>query len=237
MHRALPFVLFVLGCGAMGMDRGPIVPRTAAEAVVFDDARIQAAMARRPQLPERVRVAVWFQTPPTVDGEAAFRWDFEERERVVDAAKDLEGIELFPIAQTFVTGTDLASLRLAAAEHGANALLVVGGSVEQESDDNAWIATYPLVVPILFAPANRLETRFHTAAAIYDVGNSFLYVTAEAEAVDRQRRAHLWTDREEGIDEAKPRSIERLAKELTARLAHLTGQRVPSARRARVSAR
>ncbi len=217
------------GCaGSMGMDRGPVSP-TAAQ-VVFDDARIEQALAKRPQLPERVRIAVLFRAPPDGGEDPSWRWDFEERERVVAAGRDLPRVDLFPLAGA--AGADLGAIRLAAAEHGADAVLIVGGSAEYETDGTPWVVTYPLVLPLLFAPAQELETRFHIAAAMYDVRNGFLYLTAEAEAVDEQRRAHLWTDREDGVDAAKPRSVERLSAELSRRLAHLTGAPAPG-RRAR----
>lgn len=206
------------GCGgAVGMDRGPVPPMAEDAPVQIDDQRIAEALSRRPQLPERVRVGVYFREP----AEGDWRWTLEDEQRVLDAAEDVERVDLFLISQGFVQSTDLAALRLAAAHHGAHAILVVDGAVEQETSDNGWLVTYPLLLPILFAPAQELDTRFATEAAMHDVRNGYLYLTAESEAMEEQQRAHVWIDREGGVEEARRRAIEHLRDELAARLEHL----------------
>ncbi len=205
--------------GSMGMDRGPLAAAPAEQAVVIDDARIADALARQPQLPDRVRVGVWFRGP--TDG--AWRWSFEDRERVVQASETVDRVELFPISRGFVEGEDLASLRLAAARHGAHAILIVEGRSEQETSDNGWLATYPMILPILFAPAQELDSRFAIDAQMYDVRNGFLYLTAESEGLEEQQRAHVWIDRDGGIREARRLAVEHLHAELRDRLAHLVG--------------
>ncbi|MCB9597305.1 MAG: hypothetical protein H6719_31560 [Sandaracinaceae bacterium] len=212
----------VPGCGgAMGMDRGPFEAVAPDQEVQIDDSRIADALARQPQLPDRVRVGVWFRPP--ADG--SWSWTFEDRQRVVRASETVDRVDLFPISRGFVEGTDVVSLRLAAARHGAHALLIVEGRPEQRFSDNAWVATYPLLLPILFAPAQELDTRFALDAQMYDVRNGFLYLTAEAEGLEEQQRAHVWIDRDGGVREARNRAIEYLHAELRDRLAHLVGER------------
>lgn len=210
------------GCGgAMGMDRGPLEAMPAEQPAVIDDARIAEALARQPQLPDRVRVGVWFKSPP--DG--SWRWTFEDRERVMRASETVDRVDLFPLSRGFVEGEDLVSLRLAAARHGAHALIVVEGRAEQEFADNGWVATYPLLLPILFAPGQELDSRFAIDAQMYDVRNGFLYLTAESEGLEEQQRAHVWIDRDGGVRESRARAVEHLHAELRDRLAHLVGER------------
>ena len=212
----------VPGCGgSMGFDRGPLEAMPADQPVEIDDARIAEALAHQPQLPDRVRVGVWFKTPP--DG--SWRWSFDDRERVTRAAETVDRVDLFPISRGFVEGEDLASLRLAAARHGAHAILIVEGRSEQETSDNGWLATYPLLLPILFAPAQELDSRFAIDAQMYDVRNGFLYLTAESEGLEEQQRAHVWIDRDGGVRESRARAVELLHAELRDRLAHLVGER------------
>lgn len=218
-----------VGCaaGSMGMDRGPLTPVQPGQAIQVDDQRIAQALAQRPQLPDRILVGVYFRDP----SDDSWTWDFDDRRRVVEASDDIEGVDLFPISQAFVEGTDLMSLRLAAAHHGAHALVVVEGRVEQRTRDNAWMATYPLLLPILFAPAQELDTWFNTDAMMYDVRNGFLYLSAESEAHQAQQRAHIWIDGREGVEVARGRAIEHLREELVERLQHLVGENMaePSA--------
>ena len=227
MKRWMILVLLAAtGCAvSMGMDRGHVEPLAEGQAPVIDDARIAAELQRRPQLGEHVRVGVYFLPPMGTEGEEepSWRWDPEERQQIVEAAENIERFELFPIADRLVTGRDLVSLRLAGAQTGADAILVVDGRAEQRSRSNGWAATYPLILPIFFAPAGELETNFRSEATLYDVRNGFLYATAEAEAEGLQRRAHLWLNRERGLEETRREVMEQLRSELTRRLQSLAG--------------
>ena len=212
-----------IGCGAMGMDRGPLEPPPPAGELVVDDSEVAEALARRPQLPTNARVGVYFTRPAQSD--VSWRWSFEEREALIEASAALEGITLFPLTEG-VDGDDLRQLRVAGARNGADAVLVVRGEPEQETHDNGWLATYPLILPIFFAPAQELSTRFNARAAMYDVRNGFLYLAAESEGFEAQQRAHVWIDRQGGVETAKEQAVEQLAEELRERLAHLIGERV-----------
>lgn len=215
------------GCASMGMDRGPVEPMAEGESPVIDNTQIASELERRPQLSEHVRVGVYFLAPTKVvgEGEATWRWDAEERQQIVQAAETVDRFELFPIAEQLVSGTDVVSLRLAGARSGADAILVVDGRAEQRSRANGWVATYPLILPIFFAPAQELDTLFRSEATLYDVRNGFLYATAEAESEQSQRRAHLWIDREGGVEETRREVVDLLAAELTRRLENLAGER------------
>ncbi len=210
--------------GAMGMDRGPIEvvetpPPPPAEVVV--DAPIQEVLTRRPQLPREVRIGVVFRTAP--NGE--WRWTFEERQQIVSAADGLAHVTMFPISQRLATGHDLMQSRVVAAQHGAHAVLIVEGAAEEETRDNGWVATYPLLLPILFAPGQELDLLFTTDARLYDVRNGFMYAAAESEALEEQQRAHVWIDGEAATREARRRAVELLTGELTERLEAILGHR------------
>lgn len=90
---------------------------------------------------------------------------------------------------------------------------------------NGWAATYALILPIFFAPAQELETRFRSEATLYDVRNGYLYATAEAESEQSQRRAHLWIDREGGVEETRRAVVDLLAEEINRRLVNLAAER------------
>jgi hypothetical protein len=113
---------------------------------------------------------------------------------------------------------------LAAARHGADALLVVQAACDQIRDTNGWAATYALVIPVLFAPAGELETVFHTNATMFDVRNGYLYMAAESEAENEQKRAHVWLDSDEGLEVARAKAIEDLGKELGEQLEGMHAQ-------------
>jgi hypothetical protein len=213
-------------CASTGMDRGAEIRLPEGAAPVTDNAEIERELGRRPQLPEHVRLGVYFRPPPRDDGDARakWRWTMEDRTKVVAAGEDLPSVELFPLSDTVVDGTTVEALRLAAARHGADALLVVDGGYEQASSTNGWAVSYALLVPVLFAPGGELETVFRANAAMYDVRNGYLYMTAESETEDRQERAHLWIDEEEGVRASKTEAIDELSEEIGRRLAHMLGE-------------
>ncbi len=121
---------------------------------------------------------------------------------------------MFVINPSVVSGTDLKSLRLAAAQHGADALLVVTGATEVDSYHNSWAWTYVALATMLFVPANELNVLFMARAALWDVRNQYLYMTAEAESTKSQTRPAASVDERSALAEAKEESLESLNAEI-----------------------
>lgn len=232
MSRALALTLsslvsvLAVGCGgAMGMDRGPVPvvespPVAAPSAPVIDDARIAEELARRPQLPSRPRVAVYFQ-PPSPSDAVRWRWSFEDRQAIVRAGQDAHELDLFALPPAAAPSSDGSSVRLAAARYGAEAVIFVRGSYEQRRRENLWSATYVLLLPIFFAPAQEQETVFVVEATMLDVRNGYTYLAAEGEASQSQQRAHVWIRGEEGIDVSRQEAVRLLSGELAERFARI----------------
>jgi hypothetical protein len=121
-----------------------------------------------------------------------------------------------------LSGTDLKSLRLAAAQHGADALLVVSGIKDTDSFTNNWGWTYIALVTALFVPASETDVLFMSRAAMWDVRNQYLYMTAEAESLQKQTKPAAFTD-ERGLTEtAKNESVNKLREEISKMMAGLT---------------
>ncbi|MCC6875494.1 MAG: hypothetical protein IT378_14395 [Sandaracinaceae bacterium] len=217
--------------GSYGMDRGavPVVEHAqppAPATPVVDDGQIAEELHRRPQLPARPRVAVYFQ-PADSTSTLAWRWSFEERQEIVRAGLDRHDVELFAMPASATASSDLRSVRLAAARYGADAVVIVRGTYEQRRRENLWAATYVLVLPILFAPAQEQETVFVAEASMVDVRNGYTYLAAEGEASQSQQRAHVWVRGEEGVDASRRRAVSLLAEELGARLASVRPSLAP----------
>jgi hypothetical protein len=221
----LASLLLSIGCaGSAGFHQpGPREPLSAP--VQVNDGDVARALALRAQLPKPYRLGVVFRDPPGPVEDATWRWEPEQRQQLVT---QLEGLErggevsaVFTITRGAIVGDDLNAIRVAAARHGADAVLVVSGEDEAEQELNAWASTYVALVPILFAPAAELEVRFLAHAELWDVRNEYLYLAAEGEARADQQRPLPFLDHEEGSADAQKQALELLSKELEKRLSGL----------------
>jgi hypothetical protein len=214
-----------IGCGgASGMDRGEIpvaeirreAPPESSEPYI-DDSQIGEELARYPQLPGHARVAVYFV--PAAEPAVPWRWSIEERQQVIHTREGEHELDLFLLPASAVSGNrDIRAIRLAAAHYGADAVISVTGSYEQRRSENGWAATYALLLPILFAPAQEQTTVFVAEAHMIDVRNGYLYLAAEGEATQSQQRAHLWVRADEAIEYCRREAVNLLTRELGERI-------------------
>lgn len=220
--RFLAAVLVLLcACGSRGFDRGLLRREMQiAEQPVVTDADIAAALSRKPQLVEGFRAGIYFREP---EERQSWRWTAADRERVLDAVSAADGIgEAFLISPLVVARQDLRSIRLAAAQHGADALIVVAGAADVDVSANGWAVTYLAVAPLLFVPGNDMDALFIARAAMWDVRNEFLYVTADGESARSQTRPAAFTENRKAlIDPLRSEAIGQLTQELSRRLQRL----------------
>lgn len=230
MTRFRPLALIVLltACGASaGFQQA--APRTpGSSAPVVNDDQVERAFALQAQLPKPYRLGVLFRdVPPAIDGERAWRWEPEQRARVIGALEALEGKgeigTVVAITRAAVIGDDLHAIRVAAARQGVDAVLVISGYDTVERDVNGWATTYLAVLPMLFAPGTELRVDFTTHAELWDVRNEYLYLAAEAEARAEQARALPYIDVEEASEQAREESLGLLVLELEKRFLRLHG--------------
>ncbi|HEY8241376.1 MAG TPA: hypothetical protein VIH35_08015, partial [Kiritimatiellia bacterium] len=133
---------FVLACLALagcstGFNRAGIQQRLEGQVVVIDDAEIRQALEKKPQVRFPMRVAVYMAAEAYDkrshgsyrDESEPWRWTMADKEKLDALAKPLRDAglvsDLFVMSDMLVTGQDLRSLRLAAAQHGADALLLI----------------------------------------------------------------------------------------------------------------
>ena len=228
--RSIPMAALMLACvhacgGSTGFYQATARDAAASEPPEVNDSEVEAAFALRPQLPKPYRMGVFFRPNPDTAEEPEWRWDPEHKRAILGIAKALrasgEVADVFAIDQATNTGGDLRAIRIAAARHGADAVLVISGGEEVRQSLNGWAASYAALVPLLFAPGSELEVRFSTHAEMWDVRNEYLYLAAEAEEEAHQQRALCWLDQEAAIEQAQKASVKLLAGELEQRFAGL----------------
>lgn len=234
--RACALAALSLGaCGhSSGFSQAAMRDGNASAPPEINESEVEAAFALRPQLPKPYRIGVVFRPfmkDTEQDDEALWRWTGEQKRAVLDLWKPLrasgEVADLFAIEPSTIAGDDLRAIRIAAARHGADAVLVVSGEDEARHSENAWAASYVALLPLLFAPGSELEVRFSAHAEMWDVRNEYLYLSAGAESEAHQQRALCWLDRREATEQAQIESVALLAGELERRFAglHATAQR------------
>lgn len=185
---AASIALVSIGCASKGFNRGALKDQLGVKAPVVNDAEIAKTLDLKPNLPKPFKLGVYFQ--PMGDrsyyNQTTWRWEDSDKDAFLKLSQELKSsglvTEVFQISNSTVTGKDIKSIRLAAARHNADAVMVISGTgdVDKYTNNLGW--TYFLLVTGLFVPGNEADALFMTSATLWDVRNEYLYLTAEAEA-------------------------------------------------------
>ncbi len=232
-------LLAVTGCSAVGFDRGALRQRMAGEEREISDEEIARAYAVEPQLSFPMKLAVYadFRGASTSSRTnrrasvslASAQWTVGDKETVLALADGLKQRDLvsdmFFMSEVTVEATDLKGLRLAAARHGADALLVISMAGEVDRYYRNALGLFDiLLIPGFFVPASRREALVLTSGAMWDVGNGFLYASAESEGlVQRDGPTFLENETNETFREAKAQSLKNFCDEIAKRIRNLRG--------------
>ena len=184
--------LVQIGCASKGFNRGELREQIGITKPVTDDKEIAAALSKKPNLPKPFKVAVYLKAPASTNvgakwtsSHAEWFWEEKDKEIVASIVKDLKAdglvADVFPLVSSVIANEDLKSLRLVAAQHGADALLIIGGAGAVDRYVNNWGVSYFLIAPALFVKGSEADTLFVANAVMYDVRNEYLYFTTEAE--------------------------------------------------------
>lgn len=214
-------ITMCFGCSTKGFNRGDLKEQTGIASAGYDDKDIQSAFEKSGNLPKKFKMAVYFKAPPS-DAKKNFnewRWTENDKAKLDSLGKELvvDGIaaEVFPILSSVVIDDDLKSLRMVAAKHQADALLIVSGASQIERRINTMGWSYALILPTLFIPGSDVETLFISSATLWDVKNEYLYLTAEAESIKSERYAAAFArPDQEIVNSAKLEAVEKLGGEL-----------------------
>ncbi len=217
----ISLTLFVSGCASKGFNRGALQDQIGVKSPVVADKDIKEVLSRKSNLPKPFKLAIYFKKPDASDFKSPkWRWSDKDKDLILDAATELKSENLisdvFPILGSLVEGNDLKSIRVAAAKHGADAVLVIDGAGEIDKYINNWGWTYILLAPALFVPGSEADTLFMSSAAMWDVRNEFLYLSAEAEGKTNETHIALFGEKDEmRFEKAKTASLSNLKTEIT----------------------
>jgi hypothetical protein len=217
-------MLTLSGCFARGFDHSTLTTHlqsTPVLPVIVNEEEIAKAQSLKPQLTFPCRVAIYL--PPQVSG----RWKAKEKE-IVDSwetslKKDGIVSEMFVMAEMFTQGNEaktpnLMDLRVAAAKHGANALLVIQGDCEVESYKNPAAVFNLTIIGGYVVPASHRDALVTLQGALVDVGNGFLYASFEAEGEGSVIRPTFIVEDKPAVERAKVQALINFGPELLKRM-------------------
>ncbi len=184
--------------------------------VVVTDEEIKKVFDLKPQLPKPFKVGVYFVD--NLHRNMDLRWNSEDKQSIIKLEEELkktgEVSKVFLINESVVGGQDLKSLRLAAAHHGADALLMISSTSATDQYVNAAALSYILLLPALFVPGTVTDALFITRAALWDVRNEYLYMAVESESMKRKKAPPIKSHVNEELAKAKSDSMNGLRAEI-----------------------
>ena len=213
-------MIFTLGaCASKGFNRGDLKEQAGIVKPVFDDQEIKAAFDKKANLPKPFKLAVFFKSPKEGRSENQWRWTEQDKSifEAIGSELKAQGLvaEVFPLLASLAPDESLKSLRLVAAKHQADALLIVTGATQIDRYTNSWGWSYLMILPALFVSGSKADTLFLSNASLWDVKNEFLYLTAESEATTSETYvAAFGKSDKELIGESKTQALKGLKTEL-----------------------
>ena len=221
--RILCLVVMALslsGC-ATGFDRGILAARCSGEPLQVTDEDVRKALDLKPQLAFPCRIAVYL----CPDTGSLWRWCAKDKEILDRCADTLRaaGIvsDMFVMSDMVVQGTDEKQLRLAAAKHGADALLIIKGAAQIDSYVNPLAVLNMTLIGGFILPASHRDALFLMHGCLIDVGNGYLYASVESEGEGGVMRPTFLIEDRDAAMVAKKRAVEKFGPELVKRVENL----------------
>ena len=218
------------GCFTTGFDRSSLLTKMQAEAPIFQDLDddIAKVQALRPQMQFPCRIAAYLM-PST-------QWTSKEKEQIKSWGDKLkkEGSVLDFIIMTGMfapAGTNSSNLkdaRIAAAKHGADALLVLHGGYQTDSYVNPAAVLNLTIVGGYLVPASHRDVLFVVQGALLDVSNGFLFASMESEGQGKIIRPTFIAEEKAAVDLARQEAVAAFGSEFLQRVHNLHNASQPT---------
>ena len=175
------FPVFLAACSAHGFDRGRISQGFADEPKQISDQDIRSAMANKPRLKFPFKLAVQLRDDECYRCGA---WREEDQQKILSWGEQLKHAGV--ISQMFIIPNifemkDLKTIRLAAAEQGADAVLIIRSADTTDQYLNYASIFYITIFGAWIVPGSDIDALVVLHGAMWDVGNAYVYASVEAE--------------------------------------------------------
>lgn len=235
-------LLMMAGCAAKGFDRGALRQQLAQDTPPpVTNSDVQRALELKPQLTFPFRLAVYLQpgsmnvtskewspnhgyTQSSSDpaGTKDWRWEGEDKDQILSAAEKLksDGVisDVFVIPQAKVSKNDVEGIRLAAAEQGADAVLVINGVADVDRYNDYAAVLYLTIAGMWLVPGTHAYSLFVLDGAMWDVKDRYLYLSVESEGLSSKIGPIMVLQNKEVTTNAKRLAFQAFGAELTQKL-------------------
>lgn len=178
----------------------------------ISDGQIASVADRKALLPKDFNLAVHFKKPEKED----WSWNQKDRREILSTIKANEKKigKVFELINTGREDEELKSLRMMAAQQGADALLVIQGATEVNSPPNGMALTYVALVPMLFVNGNTVKSAFVSQAVLWDVRTSNVHLGAKSEGEYSMKRPLAFRQKDRAVEKAKDEALKDLNQQL-----------------------
>ena len=186
----------------------------------FGEKQAIALLDERNQLDRPIRMAVYFtKALRNRDIAKNFNWTYDEKDQFIKALDKSPIISrVFELIRPRGTDEDIRTLRLLAAQQGADTLLMIQGAFDIETHLNASAISYLFVLPAFFVKGNEVKGTFISQALLWDVKSPIVHLGVQSEGKEEERRPIAFRNPEAIIEEARGESLEILSKKLNKEL-------------------
>lgn len=188
---------------------------------VISDSQIERTATERPKLPEKFKVAVYFKEPDAQSkNPQEWRWNQKDKDLIINSLKTsgIKAGKIFELINTEKKKDDAKSLRLIAAQQGADALLLIQGLSEIDTDANALALSYVAILPAFFVNGNEVSGKFLTQALLWNTKEPFVHAGVQQEGEYSHKRPIAFRQIPRVIKKSKEESLiglsEKLRKEI-----------------------
>ncbi len=226
-HALLLIGLLLGGCAtSQGFDRGRLEQRLSGEKALVTDTEIDRIMALKPQVSFPFRLGIflkgyqseWGRTWSTLENAETPSADWIKELKEAGVVSDVVFISPLTVGQH-----DLKNIRMGAARHGVDAVLVVESAYDVDRYNNFSAFLYWTIIGAYLVPGTHADALVLVKGALWDVRNEYLYLTAGAEGEAKKMGPAFVLENSESIRIAREKALVGFGKELVQRLKNLKG--------------
>ena len=221
---ALLLMAAIAGCASsQGFDRGRLNNQLGKDEPQATDSEIARVLALQPQIHFPIRLGIYARERYSGWGDPA--WRIEDSDTAWVEALKAEGLvsEVVPIVASTVGGREIADIRLAAAHHHVDAVLILDFVSDVDRYNNPLAASYITIVAGWLIPGTHSDALVMMTGSMWDVRNGYLYATARTEAEASEMGPAFLLEDYRAVRHAHRDALTALEQEMTVRLRNLRG--------------